>query len=363
LKITILNPHFHKSHFRNNKTTRYDIHGYYIEFIRKYKPSIYLSKKFYYSELCELFDDTGLNIDEFDINYPTMFQRSIFSNTDVLLDMNGGGIVSTHPDYIQLYKKFNGLKIFHIMDPQYFAKELNAFLLKSGIDYLLGYNTYDKHSNFVRQIYPSFINKFIGIPFGYAPVWEKQIPFKRRKNMALLSGTMETFSRVKSSKYYKQVIDYYNFFHSSFNSMHEIRYLIDKNIEMYKKEIDSKINHWPEQNNYIEDIVGEFNKFRFFINDESLLNFCPIRTYEGIAAGCVLIAHEATCYKEWGFIDGKNCIMFNNINEIPDKIHYYIDNEELLKKINNNGYDLVTNNYNHKSIADKLYKAICELFY
>ncbi|MGR3303183.1 MAG: glycosyltransferase [Candidatus Scalindua sp.] len=363
MKISIVDPHKHRGFNRYSKNIPYSIHGYMIEFIKKYKPNIYLTRKDSYSEVIDYFKDLKIETDRLNILLPSIFNRSLYRNTDVLIYINGW--CGSDP---AILRKFNGLKMFHIMDPQYHASELNEFLVNGGVDYLLGYNSYDKHSEFVRLMYPSFQDKIIRIPFGFAPKWKVITPFKERKSRAILAGTMETFEAVRKSDYYKKVIDYFHYFSPKYNSMHEIRYLIDRDISQYADYVDSKINHWPH--NLFEDPTTcpdrkknwtdneEFNKYKFFINDESLLNFCPIRTYEGIAAGCVMLAHEATCYAEWGFEDNLNCIKFNRIEEIPERIEYYLKNEKLLYAIQENGIKFVKDNYNHVSVADVLYKNI-----
>ena len=357
MKITLIDPHLFSGFYRYNDSEKYNVHGYIIKFIKKYKPNIYITNKKEFSRVLEFFKDINEEIDQFNIFYPSFIKKSLYNQTDVLLFMNGG----VYSDLL-LFRKFDGLKMYHIMDPQYQARKLNKFLVNAGVEYLFGYNSYDKHSEFVRLMYPSFQDKIIGIPFGFTSEWKVITSFRERKNRAILSGTMETFENVRKSDYYERVIDYYNYFRTINNSMHEIRYLIDSNMSYYSDWLDAKINHWPEKDNYIHDIVCEFNKYKFFINDESLLNFCPIRTYEGISAGCVMLAHKATCYDEWGFKDNINCIMFENIEEIPNKIEYYLKNEKLLNTIQKNGLEFVRINYNHRSVADFLYKSIYNVY-
>jgi len=357
MRITLIDPHAFSGFYMYNRNRKYNLHGYYIEFIKKYRPSIYITKAREYFSVRKFFKEINEKIDEFKVFYTPLSKRSLYSQTDVLIFMNGG----VYSD-LSLFKKFNGIKFYHIMDSQYLARELNEFLAHAGVDYLFGYNSYDKHSEFVRLMYPSFQDRIIGIPFGFAPVWKVETPFEERRHKALLSGTMETFQAVRNSDYYSAVADYFRFFSSKYNSMHEIRYTIDRDIPTYSHYVDSKILHWPKKDNFIEDVIGEFNKYKFFINDESLLNFCPIRTYEGIAAGCVMLAHEATCYNEWGFKDNQNCIMFNKIEEIPEKVEYYLKNERSLEKIQKNGFEYVKTNYNHVAIAKMLYNRIKGLY-
>lgn len=357
MRITLIDPHVFSGFYMYNRGKKYNLHGYYIEFIKKYRPNIYITKAREYLRVRRFFKDINEEIDEFKVFYTSFSKKSLYSQTDVLIYMNGGVYSDS-----SLFKKFNGVKIYHIMDPQYLARKLNEFLVHAGVDYLFGYNSYDKYSEFVRLMYPSFQGRIIGIPFGFAPEWKVETPFEERRHKAILSGTMETFKAVRNSDYYNAVGDYFRFFSAKYNSMHEIRYMIDRDIPGYSHCVNSKILHWPSKDNFIEDIIGEFNKYKFFINDESLLNFCPIRTYEGIAAGCVMLAHEATCYDEWGFKDNQNCILFNKIEEIPEKIEYYLKNKRLLEKVQRDGLEYVRSNYNHVTIAKMLYSKIRGLY-
>jgi len=65
------------------------------------------------------------------------------------------------------------------------------------------------------------------------------------------------------------------------------------------------------------------------------------------------IAGSKACLftKKWGdsdimgFKDGENCVLFENNNEIEDKLKYYLDNKDVLEKIIDKGYQLVHNKH------------------
>ncbi|MFC1896010.1 hypothetical protein ACFL0Q_05055, partial [Thermodesulfobacteriota bacterium] len=224
-RITLIDPHAFSGFYMYNRDIKYNLHGYYIEFIKKYRPNIYITKARDYYSVRRFFKEINEEIDGFKVFYTAFSKGSLYSQTDALIYMNGGVYSDS-----SLFKKFNGIKIYHIMDPQYLARELNEFLVHVGVDYLFGYNSYDKHSEFVKSMYPSFQDRIIGIPFGFAPVWTAMNLFKERRHKALLSGTMETFKAVRNSDYYDPVSDYFRFFSAQHNSMHETRYMIDRDI-------------------------------------------------------------------------------------------------------------------------------------
>ena len=77
------------------------------------------------------------------------------------------------------------------------------------------------------------------------------------------------------------------------------------------------------------------------------------RTLEIPAAGTCLINCHWGDEKVLGFRDGKNCILFTTIKDAMEKIRYYLDDKEELKKITKAGYELVHKNHDIYEIVDK----------
>jgi spore maturation protein CgeB len=62
------------------------------------------------------------------------------------------------------------------------------------------------------------------------------------------------------------------------------------------------------------------------------------------------------------FVDGVNCVMFeNDLSDLNEKINYYLSNEEERNKIIETAYHTAVNNYTWKHTAEKLLKEIEEL--
>ena len=263
----------------------------------------------------------------------------------------------------KIFKSFNGIKFYHVQDYQYMSSTCHQYLIDSKIDYLLGYSKHSLHCEFFRKFYSKYFNKIIGVPFGYSPKFFEYNDFHKRKKKAVGSGAIEKFDWKDNKKYWKKTSEYYAFFSKKNNSMHELRYLIYQNNNLLKNLIDCKFNIKSEKYNYIKDYNKLFNDYMFFVNDESLLNFPPIRTYEGCAAGSIMICNNSSCYEEIGFIDNQNCIMFekNNLNDLRDKIRYYVNNPTLTLKIREKSLNHVKN-FTHKNIAIGLYNKIIEKY-
>ncbi len=76
----------------------------------------------------------------------------------------------------------------------------------------------------------------------------------------------------------------------------------------------------------------------------------------------LLLCNKMPYQYEDVFVDGVNCIMFeNDLSDLNEKIDYYLKNEEERNKIIETAYDTAVNNYTWKHMAEKLLKEIEEL--
>ena len=62
-----------------------------------------------------------------------------------------------------------------------------------------------------------------------------------------------------------------------------------------------------------------------------------------------------------GFRDGENCVLFEDNNEIEDKLKYYLDNKDVLEKIINKGYQLVHNQHTSEMHIKEYIKNLKEI--
>ena len=124
--------------------------------------------------------------------------------------------------------------------------------------------------------------------------------------------------------------------------------------------VDSMLPEFPQIKDFQYDLVGKFNEYRMFISDESIFNFPPAKYFEGPASGSVLICADHDCNREFGFKDSENCIMYEvgNIDDLLDRVSYYMKNETILSEIQEKGTNFVRSTYSHKQVALNLFKTI-----
>lgn len=367
MEITIIDPQSLIRGFDKH----WKVHNYFTKFIKKYKPSVYFTSPKQYLVLLQYCAKTNINILELRI-LPTV--KSLRNYSDILFFPWGMGDIKKIERIQSLFRVFDGMKIFHVMDHQNLAYECNEFLESSGVDYVMGYNRHDLHSPFFQMMYPRYIGKVIDVPFGFDDTWAVHKSFHERTDKCLGAGTIESLEWVRKS-YSHRVRDYLDYYSADYHSMHELRYLVNRERKKLGNIIDCKFNDVSKSINtneskkhysfFVEDVVGLFNNYKMFLNDESLLNFPPIRTYEGIAAGCVMVCHKDDSYTDYGFRDGETCIMFEkyNLDEMEEKIIYYLyQAPEKLEAIQERSVNYVRENFNHAVIADMMYSKIRSAF-
>ena len=279
-------------------------------------------------------------------------EKELNRKCDVLLNFNSHLGKS---QFTQSLKKFNGLKIFHVND--YFwnrpASELNIYLEKYGVDYLMGYSRHDLHCEYFKKSFPSYLGKVISVPFGFSDRFVLLNTFENRNNKCLALGSVNPLRPLQSDL--SNFVESANFFPDE-SWFHKFRRMLVIEKNNLSNIMDSMLPEFPEYKDFQYDLVDKLNSYKMFVSDESIFNFPPAKYFEGPACGSVLVCSDHNCNKELGFIDAQNCIMHKQYDtaDFGEKIRYYLDNQDKLSKIQENGTKYVRDNFNHKSIAKKL---------
>ena len=257
--------------------------------------------------------------------------------------------------YKILYKPvsvFNGLKIYHLMDYVFYPDKAYRALKRNGVKYVMAYCDHYANDGFFRKFYEDYTSdKIITVPFGFGNRFNIITPFGERKNKAIALGAVNPVNDQRGG-----ILLAYQEFHNNEPFTHILRRNIVLNRETWNDCIDDMLPTFPETKNPNYDPVKVLNQYTMFINDAGLMNFPPARTYEGIASGCVMVAEDLQIWKDLGFENGKNCILFEKGNyiEMIDKIKYYMSHFNELWEIQKNSIELAQN-FTHEKIADRLY--------
>ena len=280
--------------------------------------------------------------------------RELNSRYDVLLDLN---LLTTSLDSelpLSL-RRFEGIKLAHVGD--YFAYhsslDKNNRLKEIGTTALLGYCMHDHHCDFFREHYKDFLGKVWGIPMSFSKRFRKYNEFENRKDMAISLGSLFKLNNESFSK--KTFFEAENFFENE-AWFHRFREKLFRYSDEIRDLVFCGIPNPNKKNSIRLDLVEAFNSYKFFVTCETVFNFPTAKIFEGIACGSILLASNNTIYKELGFINNKHFISFENedLNNMQDKILYFLENEPMLKEIAHNSHSLVMAKFNPKSISSYL---------
>ncbi|NJK34574.1 MAG: glycosyltransferase family 1 protein [Oscillatoriales cyanobacterium SM2_2_1] len=157
--------------------------------------------------------------------------------------------------------------------------------------------------------------------------------------------------------------DYINFYANQVWTHHWRRMLVEQEGALAEV-MDSHLPHFPKTKDYAYDAVAMLNQYALFANDEGLMQFPPARTYEGTAAGAVMVSSDHACYAELGFVDGVNCIMHrrHNVAEFQEKVQFYRQRPEQLAAIAEASVTMVRERYSHPAVARQLYGDIVQIY-
>jgi len=104
---------------------------------------------------------------------------------------------------------------------------------------------------------------------------------------------------------------------------------------------------------YFEEAVDLTNKSKIVINCNFKFKFITPRTPETLACGTFLLTDNCDDLKKFGYIDGYHLVTFDSLDDLKDKIYYYLENEDEREEIAQNGMDLVRENYNNVNRVNK----------
>src|SRR3989338_1324955 len=328
------------------------VNGWIIDFLKLYKPVLYVSRPQYLPRLVHFFYRFRLNPLEYTIVFSA---KQLSSVADVLVCFNG----LPHLESNKPVKEFQGLKIYHVMDFTFFPSLSNKTLEEGGVDYVFGYARHDRYSDFFQKYYPGYGGKVISVPFGFAPRFKELIPFGQRKNKVIALGSVNSFvDPVHEVEGFQELNEF--FLKRGEKFMHKFRRMLVEREASLVNVMDSKLPHFPQVKDFGYDIVQVLNEYRMFVNCESLLYFPSAKTFEGPASGSVLVCSEHPCFSDLGFEDGVNCIKHKefDMQDFRDKAEYYKNNPEQLEEIQKNGTRFVRENYNYKKVAQGVREAI-----
>lgn len=266
-------------------------------------------------------------------------------------------------DKIRCYKLLD-MNHFYARIPQY--KFLPLFDCLASESDIFSDSELLKNSNFYTE--HSFDT--IVAPYTFDRRFVRKVPFDRRKNKAVATGTLEILHGVR----YRELRRTYHV-----NCLHPMRKEIYRHKGEWGEYLDSKISLWPDdemeegksakipkylvQKKYFSfDMVDLYNDYKMAVVGEEVVGSPAIGFVEAMACGCAFVGLENGMYETYGMQSGIHYIGYDGTSEdMLRKISYYQNHGKELQNIAENGYRFAIKNFDGETVAKNYYKEICKL--
>ena len=97
-----------------------------------------------------------------------------------------------------------------------------------------------------------------------------------------------------------------------------------------------------------ENYINKINRSRICITSNNKFRSLSIKYYETMACGSFLLADKPEDFDELGYVDGRHLVLYNDLNDLKDKIYFYLKNGKTREKIALQGMDFVRTFHNNE---------------
>lgn len=107
-------------------------------------------------------------------------------------------------------------------------------------------------------------------------------------------------------------------------------------------------------------LVTCINKCKIIVTSNNIYNSLSMRYTETLACGGFLLADRPTDLDLVGLKDGKHLVIYNDVNDLKDKIRFYLEYDKERQKIEQQGMDFVRKNHSCKKRVSEMLHYIKE---
>lgn len=324
------------------------LHDYAVEYLRKYRPAIRITPGRRSIRWLQFLRLKKLPLTGWDY----VFTEEGMNQYDVCLSLTGNDALRLDPPP----RSFGGMKVHHVMDFSFRAREAAQLLRSAKTDYLLGYASHDRWCGFFREQFPEYAGKTIPLPFGYSPRFQAITPWDERVAKVAAMGAVNEVKDPASPS--DTIVDYAKHFQDTLWA-HPMRAAIREQIEELSGIVSNFMAVPPELRNISYDSVAELNRHQFFVNDDSIMHYPPARTYEGTACGAVMVCSDHPVYEQFGWKSGVNCIThrFGDLGAFRAAVEDAIASPERVAGIQKASLENARR-FTHSLVADGLHRQL-----
>jgi len=117
-------------------------------------------------------------------------------------------------------------------------------------------------------------------------------------------------------------------------------------------------NTWTGRKAYFGDYVDMMNASKVSVGNNSKFGFMTKKALEVMACGALLLTDKCEEFDMVGIEDGEHVVVYNDLDDLRDKIYYYLKNDSERELIAFNGYDLVINEFSTRDAVHKMMEII-----
>jgi hypothetical protein len=125
-----------------------------------------------------------------------------------------------------------------------------------------------------------------------------------------------------------------------------------------------KMNEYSSYTNRIchEEYIRIINQSKVCITSNNKFNSLSIKYYEILSSDGFLLADKPEDFDELGFKDGKHLVIYNGLDDLKEKINFYIKNDITRNKISEKGMNFIRENHNNSIRVSQMLNIIKKEF-
>jgi len=93
------------------------------------------------------------------------------------------------------------------------------------------------------------------------------------------------------------------------------------------------------------EYIKAINRSKIFVNANSIWGSLTMKYSEVLACGTLFLTDKPRDFEREGFIDGKHLVLYENMEDLEDKIKYYLDHDGEREQIAKQGMEFVRKNH------------------
>ena len=118
---------------------------------------------------------------------------------------------------------------------------------------------------------------------------------------------------------------------------------------------------FPKLKRYFGAYVDALNKTKIAISNNSRHGFMPKKVLEIMACGALLLTDKCEEFDMVGIEDGKHVVIYDSIDDLREKIHYYLKNDSEREEIAFDGYTLAVREFSMADAARTMVETLSDV--